>query len=752
MSFTTQASRSRRLGLSALSLAIASTAISVQAQEENQRRSASQLLLEEVVVTARKRQEGSQDVPLSITAYGSEQLEALKVRDVTNLAVGMPNVALDDVGTSKGTANFSIRGLGINSSIPSIDPTVGLFIDGIYMGVNNGVILDLFDLESVEVLRGPQGTLFGRNVTGGAVLLNTRKPGDELEIKVRTAVEGGGEALNTYAMASISGPLTDTFGAKLVTYYNNDDGWFKNDFTGKEHGENRVKMARGALTWEPTEDFEATFRYEYQESDSDGAASQNHINGRGVANANSSPRDSHRINIDEEGRQQFRTEFAVLDANKGVAFGDGTVTFIYGWRETGQGGLGDIDGLPQPLFHAPSELVAEQNSTELRYNGIFKENTNVTGGFYQFHNELKYQETRLLALGLASFYGGGEYEVDTLGVFATVDYDLTEQLTLTAGARYTKEEKAAKVAYLISNPTACDVVAGTCDFDFVDDENWYSLSPKLGVTYQFSDEMLGYAHWSRGQRSGGYNLRNTSPNPADVPGPFDEERVDNYELGFKWELGGRGRLNGAVFYNEISDMQRELNLPGPAGVIQLVRNTADANILGIELDGTFALTENLLVLASIGYIESEYDKVLFDISAAGVAGEDDGLINSVDLNLDLPRAAPLTYSIGLSHDLTLGDWGYMTSRINFAFRDESAYTDNNLGFIDEQSILDAGIDFYSNDGHWAFGLYGRNLLDEVKHGGDTQLPDTFSGVIPFGGAFAPLAKGQVYGAEVTYTF
>ncbi|HKK22970.1 MAG TPA: TonB-dependent receptor plug domain-containing protein, partial [Pseudohaliea sp.] len=166
--------------LSPLALAVAVTtgglATSAQAQD-SQRRVGSAALLEEVVVTARKREEGSQDVPLAITAFGADQIEALKIRDLTNLSVGMPNVALDDVGTTRGTANFSIRGLGINSSIPSIDPTVGVFVNGVYLGVNNGIIFDVFDLESIEVLRGPQGILFGRNVTGGAILMNTKKPG-----------------------------------------------------------------------------------------------------------------------------------------------------------------------------------------------------------------------------------------------------------------------------------------------------------------------------------------------------------------------------------------------------------------------------------------------------------------------------------------------------------------------------------------------------------------------------------------------
>jgi iron complex outermembrane receptor protein len=171
------------------------------------------------MVTARKRQEAAQSVPIAITAFGSKQLEALKIRDLGNLSVGIPNVAMDDIGTFRSVANFSIRGLGINSSIPSIDPTVGVFIDGVYQGQNAGIVIDMFDIQSIEVLRGPQGTLFGRNVTGGAVLINTKKPGDELEFTVRAALDGnpnGDGGTTSYIMGAVGGPVSDTFGARAV--------------------------------------------------------------------------------------------------------------------------------------------------------------------------------------------------------------------------------------------------------------------------------------------------------------------------------------------------------------------------------------------------------------------------------------------------------------------------------------------------------------------------------------------------------
>ncbi|MEM9313904.1 MAG: TonB-dependent receptor, partial [Pseudomonadota bacterium] len=265
---------------------------------------------------------------------------------------------------------------------------------------------------------------------------------------------------------------------------------------------------------------------------------------------------------------------------------------------------------------------------------------------------------------------------------------------------------------------------------------------KIGLSYAIDDNAQLYGHWSRGFRSGGYNLRNTSPTAA--PGPFGEEQVDSFELGYKSQ-GSWGKLNAAVFYNTVDDMQREVNLPDiTSGVVQIIDNTADATLWGFEVDGAFSISEAVVVLASLGYIDASYDSVAFDLNGDGVA-------DSADKNLDLPRAPELTYSVGLTYDFDLGSWGYASARVSYAYRDEVAYTDNNLGIIPEQDILDAGLDFYSGGGGWTLSLYGRNLLDTVKWGGDTQLPATL-GPFQLGGTFSPLARGRVYGAQLTFDF
>ena len=727
-------------------MTLATMSLPAAAQEDSERRGGANVLLEEILVTARKREESMQDAPLSVSALSSEQIEALQVRDLTSLAVSMPNVALDDVGTTRGVANFSIRGLGITASIPSIDPTVGVFVDGVYMGLNNGIIFDVFDLESIEVLRGPQGILFGRNVTGGAILLNTKKPGDEFEGKVRAAADAGGEGgMNRTLTGSIGGPITNNFAAKLTAHYNEDDGWFKNLATGEDHGAVTQLMVRPVIVWTPTDNLEITARYEYSDIDGDGPSSQSHVNGSGVPGSPIShdPK-TFDFAIDEPGFQTNETNFFSAEIEWNVS-DTGTITNIFGWRDYVGTALSDIDAQPVPFFHGSFGSNAEQISNELRYNGMIGDRTNLTAGIYYFKNDIEYAESRFLLGGALTQDGGGLYGVETMAAFTAIDYDVSDTLILTAGLRYTREEKDAQIASLPFNTNApCDVLQGTCAYDFVDAKSWTNVSPKIGAIIPINDDATVYAHWTRGFRSGGYNLRNTSVLPSNPPGPFDEETVDNFEIGWKYDFG-RGRVNGALFFNNIQDLQADINFPDPvSGVVQVIKNTADAEINGFEVDGVVSLTDNLVATASLGIIDAKYTKVLFDLNG-------DGVIDAADENLALKRAPKVTYSAGLNWDVELGSWGYMTARASYSHRDESAWSEDNRAYIPKQNIVDAGLSFSSNNGTWVIAIYGKNLTNEVKWGGDTQLPSML-GPAPLGGTFSPLAKGRIVGAEVTLSF
>jgi iron complex outermembrane receptor protein len=741
-----------------LILAAAGGASAQEEPAEDQRRSSSDLLMEEVTVTARKRLEGEQEVPLSISAFSSEQIEALKVRTLQSLTVGMPNVAMDDIATARGVANFSIRGLGLNSSIPGIDPTVGVFVDGVYLGSTAGTVIDMFDIETIEVLRGPQGTLFGRNVTGGAVLINSKQPTDDFEASFRAAVDGnpdGDGGLNYYIMGALSGGLTDTLSARISLYHNEDKGWHVNLFDGSDHGAASSTIFRPVVVWQPSEDLRLILRWEHTESDGDGPSAQSHTNGLGQPGFFTNfERDSFDFAIDEPGFIDFELDHLSLQLDWDVAPGNGTITNIFGWREYFHETYADIDAQTVWLFHSGTINDYEQFSNELRYNGTFGR-ANVTAGVYWFSSDLSYSESRELggvatggAAPLLTQDGGGLLDVESRAVFGAVDYDLNDAWTLNAGLRYTSEDKDAQISILTLNTNRpCVVYEGSCTYHFVDGDDWDAWSGKLGFTYRLNDDRRLYAHWSRSHRSGGYNMRNTAVDVVNLgPGPFDQETVDSYEIGYKSELGNLGQFNAAVFYTTIDDMQREVNRADPiAGVVQVIRNTSDAEIYGAELDGTFAIGADTVLLASLGWVDPSYTAVRFDLNS-------DGVIDEKDKALKLPRAAEWTYSIGVNHDWFFDSGSSLTGRISFAYRDDAFYTDSNLGYLLSQEILDAGLDYRTSDGRWIFSLYGRNLLDDVNHGGDTQLPATLGGVLPWGGTFSPLTRGRVLGFEVNFNY
>ena len=737
-------------------------------EEVSQRDTGAIGALDVIVVTGTKTQnpENVQDVPLAVTAFNADSLEALKVRDVQGLTYSAPNVSLDQIGTSRGTANFSIRGLGINSSIPSIDPTVGVFVDGVYLGFNGGVVFDLFDLDSVEILRGPQGVLFGRNVTGGAVLINTGNPTEEFSGKFRAAVDGplfedrGGA--NYTVSGVVSGPLVeDTLLFKLGAYYNKDEGYFTNLFNGSNHGEAETKILRGALEGR-LGGLTVTGKLDYFESDGDGPSGQNRGRFR---------RDTFDFAIDNEGG--YSNEIWTGSVTAELDVGPGTLTNIFGYRDYSSTTNGDIDALPAFLFHSNTETEQDQISNELRY-AISTDRFDLTVGGFYFDQSIAYTEIRdLPPLSPLTFYGGGRQDHEVLGAFAAGQFYLTDAFSIIAGIRWSREEKDAGVTYIRPRPE-CSVVQGTCPTSgtnpfiptenngFTDANSWENWSPKLGVQYEFGDSQV-YAHWTRGYRSGGYNFRITNPTVFEtivVPATggnfsFDEEKVDNYEIGGKFQTAdGAFTLNLAAYYTDISNMQREVNQSSPtAGVSQFILNTADASIYGFEAESRMRVSDGLLFTANIGLINDEYDAIRFDISG-------DGVIDDADLDLRLPRVPEFTWGVGVINEIDLGS-SAIVSRANLQYRDEFAYTDNNFGYIQDALNLEANVTWETPIDGLSFSVYGRNLFDEVQAGGDTQVP--FGGPLsngvnrpfdffPAAGTFSPLSKGRQLGVEAAFEF
>ena len=682
-------------------------------------------LIEEVVTTATKKSsaEAAQDVPVAISIIDREGLALRQTTDIEDLSYALPNVAFDGIGTGKGIANFSIRGLGVGGSIPSIDPTVGVFVDGIYLGVNYGVIADLMDLEAVEVLRGPQGLLFGRNVTGGAVLLRSRRPSGTFSGTASARVETG---IDRRIAASVEGPLADgLLSARLSGQFRDDDGWFSNDAPGGGAvGADRTRQVRGIATLSPSEAFDVTLIHERGETDSDGPATQNRRRFGGFDFA-----------IDEPGYSEIDWTHVIVEANRQVGFGNGRITNVFGWRAVEHDSLADIDSTTDPLFHLFAHTDQSQVSNELRYSGRLGERWEMTAGLYYFNQEIRYRERRIVRGALGQPFGGVQ-DHRTGGLFMQHDFDLGRDWVLTLGARYTLEEKDVRVA----NPgvnAACTRERGLCAFDFEDGDSWRNLTPKIGLQRWIAPSVQVYGYYTKGFRSGGYNLRNTSLTAS--PGPFDEERQNSFEAGLKSEFADRrARLNLAAFHNRVYGMQRQVTRADiRTGGVQVTANTADATIAGFEAEATALVGDRLTVNAFLGYTHGEYDKVRYDLNGDGTTVGDE--------DLKLPRLAKLSYGADATFRHRFGNGGLLTVRVGFAHRDDSEISDDNTGVLDAGDILDASIGYAPSD-RLRFSLYGKNLLNEVLRRSDFDLSALVNST------YSPLKEGRVVGFDIRTAF
>lgn len=711
-------------------------------------------LLEEIVTTARKKSdaEAVQDVPVAVTAFGAAQLDALFVKKIEDLSYTMPNVQLESVGTFPGVQNFSIRGQGINSSIPSVDPTVGVFVDGLFMGTTYGVVIDTFDLESVEVLRGPQGLLFGRNVTGGAVVLRNARPNGEFGTRFRL---GANDDEQVNIAAAIEGSLIDDIlAAKMVVYYDDDPGYFDNinpaaanpaphpfqpfyvnPADGSNVGGLRTRMFRPTLVFTPSDTAEVVVSVEHGETEGSGAAWTN------VTAQRAGAQSDFATTSDENGFTNIEWTQGVLEVNIDEV-GNGTLTNIMGTRRVKASSAADIDGTDLPIFAAPGFTDQKQFSNELRWAGNISDNWDTTFGLYYFKQDIGYREARYIwlppPLGPAPFGVnltralGGDMESKNFGVFWNNDLVLNDSWTLTAGLRYTSESKSAQIVdstpVADGGPGPCvDVTTFNCQTVSLS-RDWNNMTPKLGVQYRMSEDAHMYAFWTKGYRSGGFNFRNAKPTVI-PPGPTNEEENNTFEVGVKAEmLDGRMRVNVAAFHNSIDDMQRELNLGDPdVIVLQGTINAGDVTIKGVELDVVALIADNFSVNASYGWQDGEYDSV--NPAFASFLGS------------ELPRLAPTNYSVGFSWDVSVGD-SLINVMANHSFRERHPYDDANNQYFDDQRRTNASVNWFSSDDIWTVSLYGKNLEDEANWGNLTSIAGLW--------VAGPMKKGRELGLEINY--
>ena len=715
-------------------------------------------IMEEVLVTARKRSqaEALQDVPVAVTAFSDEQLKVLGFNSVLDISFAIPNVSLEELGTYRGISSFSVRGLSSTSSIISIDPAVATFVDGVYLPSNSGTVLDSFDLEAVEVLRGPQGTLFGRNVTGGAVLVRSKRPSQEMDAEFISRAETGGEnPIYTLGIAA-GGPLSDTVSARISAYYKDDQGYFKNSALEADPtlavpsvlGAYDNWQIRTSLLWEPSENASLWLKYEHLELDGAPPPSQNQANFFGT--------DDDRVSLNFPGGAGYEVDSVVAELN--WLFNLGTLTNITGFRQQESFGSTDLDGTRFTRFHAATADETDLFSNELRFAGSSgDEKLDFTFGVFYYESELRYVEQRHIFGGAFFAEGGGDQETSSIAIFTENEYHFNDQWSALFGLRYSDEEKDIDFSEVAGSN--CEGVTSfpitslpNCVVTSSDSESWQTLGGKLGLLYRLNDEVQFYSHFTRGFRSGGFNVRDTVPDGTNPPA-YDEEEMNVFELGVKADLlENRLRTNLAFFINDAKDLQRDISLPGgAAGVQQTTANTADATITGLEFEGQWLAAENLLLTLGFGYLDFQYDNVIYDLN-------NDGLVNKADEGQDFPRLAQWTAHSSITYDIPL-ESGNISARLSYDYRDDVVFTDSNFTPILDISMVNARLAYQFSDDRYEIALYGKNLLDEYRVLGSSAAPAAITGPDPFfgatdlsrslggGGTFSPLATGRQIGIE-----
>lgn len=685
---------------SALALGVASTA-HAQGPSPGQ--------VEEVVVTAQKREQNLQDVPAAVSAFGAESLQAQAVQNLTDLSAKVPNVVLAPVGAYPYASAFYIRGLGFADVESTFEPAVGVEMNGVYLARNSGALQDFFDIESVEILRGPQGTLYGRNTIGGVVSVRTKRPGTEVGGQVQLTVGDHGRA---EARVALETPLNDVFAVRGTLLLKNYRGVTHNATTGATVGENEVAAGRVTLVARPSDEFDVTLVADVDRERGTGAAFRNaslpgdvfyHFSPDTgtptpiVPPGDSNPADPYTIYGDTPLIANIDTWGLALTANWETRLG--VVTSVTGYREFDDFVQSDYDASALNFFYAIRDQQHHQFSQEVRLASLPGSRLNYVVGAYYLDQGYDISNTQggLLFRGARSAQIAGQ-DNTAWALFGQLDYEVTDALTLTAGGRYSEEEKTFTNQPLFF-PTSRTYEA-----------RWDNFSPKLGVSYEFNSAVMAYGSWSKGFRSGGFNGRAASFTSA---GPYDAETVESFEVGVKSELLDRRlRLNVAAFTNEYTDMQVGTQGLTTSGVVEpIITNAGKARFDGVEAEAVWIAGGGLQINANMAWLDARFIENVTDLTS-------DGVVNPTD-NTDLPMAyAPeWSGSLGLEwrRDLPFGE---LIVAGNAVYMDDIYTAGGALNRISDvqvrksNTLVDASAALDSESG-WRVGVWVKNLTDEV---------------------------------------
>ena len=763
-----------------ISLAIAASLVTLAGGAQAQ--------LEEVIVTAQKRVESLQDVPISVAAVSNQKMKDFGIVDMENLSAYVPNFTINETGIS---TTVTIRGIatGIN---PGFEQSVGMYNDGIFYGRDQLARVPMLDLERVEVLRGPQGILFGKNSIAGAVSMISAKPTDSFEGSVSGLYEADADEKDV--RATFSGPITDNLGGRLAVLYREMDGYMDNTFLGRDEQQEEEQFIRGMLHWQATDNFTANLKMSRATFDIEGrnievfgsTGTPDHLT---VLNTLQGALGRPAVGTKQDYKRDSNGDFSDNTVDNMTMRMDWdldsfTVTSITGYVEYDYDEKCDCDFTGALVFDADFQEDYDQFSQELRLTSPGGETLDYIAGVFYQESDLTYDDqinlvdntilTQVLGgaapplaplANLSSTERTFEQDSELWAVFAQVTWNISDTWRLTVGGRYTDESKEANRIQqhyagpgfgggalppgLGDGPLSAGYntmfgLFGIEPYDTIDgDLDESAFTPVVTAQWDMSDETMLYGTWTKGFKSGGFDARsNAHPDPAvvnavnalkgeDLVGSweFDEEEANSMEIGSKMRFaGGMAELNAALYYTEYTDLQVS-QFDGTLGFN--VTNAGEATVQGVELDGRWAATEALTLSGAVAYLDFNYDEFPNSQCAFGQAPDSPDFPGLCDAS-DKRREYTPEWTASLS-----ADWrqpiGSMELRagLDVNYMDSYLYasTLDKTTKQDAYAIWNGRIALASASDTWEIAILGRNLSDEtvLNFGGNTPLASTLTG-------------------------
>lgn len=737
------------------------------------------LTLEEVIVTATKRAESLKDVSLSVAVLDGQKIADSGVENADDIGRYIPNMLISSNGRS---SSVVIRGLGSGNN-RGFESSVGLFIDGVYYGRDSYLQNAYFDLQRVEVVRGPQGTLFGKNTIAGAINITTANPEDEFGGYVKGTF---GDFNKRQFEGAVSLPLSDTVGLRLSLQDSERDGYIENTGGGNDGGARETSLGRAKLTFAPDDRFDGALTVEW----ADTQLTQNN----GELHSDASPLLPSPINLggNLSAQQVFQlfdpraddqldfkvstNEEAVLDNESLITsgtfnlhMGEATLTYVVGYSDLEVNSTDDVDFAPYPLLVQNGIEEYEQWNHELRLTSPSGGKFEYIAGLYYFTSDydtssmlradgfsLLSATQPLVALGLLPQPLGLpilttrtqslSQESDTFSAFAQLTWNISDSLRLIGGLRYSKEDKDAENFLQDVNAGMIPLAAALpiTPYSLATSRSEDDLLPSLAIEYDLNDDVLLYASYTEGVKSGGFNASATSPDNLEYEG----EAARGVEAGFKGRLlDGAASLNLNVFYTEFDDLQVS-NFNGSSFV---VGNASEATVQGIEADFSWLMMENLQLDASLALLDAEYDQFPnAPCTVTGLATIPQCASSGTDLGgKDLLRSPDWSANLGINYMVPVQAFEAQLTFAADVLLSDSYYVNIDLDPADQQgsyALLNARIVLTSENDGWQLALIGRNLSDEEVLTGGADVP------LQPGAHFGVLIPSRQLEIALSYTF